>query len=77
LDRIDWPLLRARDFRRDPDDPGKLERYMAEALIRGTVPVSALSEIACYGPDQQRVVQEEADRLSLRTKITVQPAWYF
>jgi hypothetical protein len=30
LGRIDWPLLRSRDFRRDPEDPGKLERYQAE-----------------------------------------------
>lgn len=27
LDKIDWPIIQARDFRRDPDDPAKFERY--------------------------------------------------
>src|SRR3546814_8172631 len=26
LDRIDWPLLRSRNFQRNPDDPDKLDR---------------------------------------------------
>jgi O-acetyl-ADP-ribose deacetylase (regulator of RNase III) len=33
LDGIDWPLLQRRDFRRDPDDPARFERYQAEALV--------------------------------------------
>jgi hypothetical protein len=33
LDHIDWPLLQSRNFQHDPDDPGKKERYQAEALI--------------------------------------------
>jgi len=30
---IDWQILQQRDFSRTNDDPGKLERYQAEALI--------------------------------------------
>lgn len=41
LSWIDWPLLQARNFKRDPDDPGKMERYEAEALDRGHVPTAA------------------------------------
>jgi hypothetical protein len=33
LDRVDWDLLNRRDFRHDPEDPGKKERYQAEALV--------------------------------------------
>ncbi len=33
LDQIDWPLLQSRNFKHDPEDPGKKERYQAEALI--------------------------------------------
>lgn len=29
LDKIDWPLLQRRDFKRDPEDPGKLDRSHA------------------------------------------------
>jgi hypothetical protein len=38
LDRVDWPRLQARDFKRDPDDPGKFERYQAEASSIATFP---------------------------------------
>jgi hypothetical protein len=40
LNQIDWPILQARDFRRDVEDPGKIERYQAEALIHQHMPVS-------------------------------------
>ena len=33
LGEIDWGLLQRRDFKRDPDDPQKMERYQAEALV--------------------------------------------
>lgn len=42
LGMIDWPLLRSKNFRRDPDDPGKVERYEAEALALNHVPTEAL-----------------------------------
>lgn len=44
LDQIDWPRLQARDFEKDPDDPGKFERYQAEALPHQHMPVNSLWE---------------------------------
>jgi hypothetical protein len=77
LNEIDWKLLRKRDFKRNPDDPGKCERYQAEALIYKVVPVSALLGIACHGPDQQERLKKEVSRLSLPTKVVVRQNWYF
>lgn len=48
LDQIDWPLLNSRDFRNDPDDPGKMERYRAEALVWKRVPLEGITGICCY-----------------------------
>jgi len=31
LSQIDWALLQARNFKRNPDDPEQIERYQAEA----------------------------------------------
>lgn len=59
LDRIDWAILQARDFRRDPNDPGKMERYEAEALARDHVPVQALFGAYCY----DNVVHTEISRI--------------
>ncbi len=53
LSKIDWPLLQARDFKRDPDDPAKFERYQAEALIYQCCPVSGLVGIVCYTSNGQ------------------------
>jgi hypothetical protein len=47
LGRVDWPLLQARDFRHDPEDPGKKERYQAEALVHRHLPVAGLLGIGC------------------------------
>lgn len=77
LNQLDWKLLQKRDFKRNPDEPGKCERYQAEALVYKSVPVSALLWIACHGPDQEKRLKEEVSRLSLSTKIVVRQEWYF
>src|SRR3569833_2873764 len=50
LARIDWPLLQSRSFKHDPDDPGKKERYQAEALRWKHVPLGAIKGICCSTP---------------------------
>ena len=46
LDKIDWALLKSRDFKTDDADPGKQRRYQAEALVHQRVPLDALWESA-------------------------------
>lgn len=77
LGRIDWPLLQARDFKHDPEDPGKKERYQAEALIHGHLPVSALLGIGCHSPKVEARLQAELARRSVTTKLVVNQRWYF
>lgn len=64
LDQIDWDMLQRRDFRNDPDDPSKKERYQAEALVHKHLPVDALTGFACYS-DQGA---QDADRSFGRTQ---------
>lgn len=42
LDRLPWDLLQRHDFKKDPEDPGKVERYQTEALVYQHVPLEAL-----------------------------------
>ncbi|WP_371329131.1 DarT ssDNA thymidine ADP-ribosyltransferase family protein [Collimonas sp. OK607] len=42
LREIDWPLLQRRDFKRDADDPRKMERYQAEALLYRHLPIQGV-----------------------------------
>jgi hypothetical protein len=51
LDQIDWDMLQRRDFKNDPDDPSKKERYQAEALVHKHLPIEALSGFVCYNDE--------------------------
>jgi hypothetical protein len=77
LDRIDWPLLQSRNFQHDPDDPGKKERYQAEALIWRHVPLEALLGICCYSEVAKARVQSDIERRELKVEARVQSNWYF
>ena len=77
LDKIDWPLLQRRDFKRDPDDPAKFERYQAEALIHRHVPVNALLGIVCYTEAMKQRIEQEIQARSLNLPVHVRTGWYF
>ena len=77
LDQIDWPLLQSRDFKHDPDDPAKKERYQAEALIWRHVPLEALQGVCCHAPSVEQQLKTEVERRDLTFKVGVQPSWYF
>ncbi|KAB5620403.1 DUF4433 domain-containing protein [Pseudomonas putida] len=77
LDRIDWKLLQHRDFKRDPDDPRKMERYQAEALIHGHLPVAGLLGIVCYNEALKRRVDKEVQQRQLTLPVHARPGWYF
>ncbi|NVF13473.1 type II toxin-antitoxin system toxin DNA ADP-ribosyl transferase DarT [Vreelandella maris] len=77
LSAIDWPLLQQRNFQRDPDDPEKIERYQAEALIHQHVPIQALLGAICYTPQVQLELQQQAAELGGTLDIHCRPSWYF
>jgi hypothetical protein len=77
LDQVDWPLLNSRNFAHDPDDPGKKERYQAEALVWKHVPVDALTGVCCYTQAANTWIKSELDQRGLGIKTTVQTKWYF
>lgn len=77
LGRIDWKLLQACDFRKDPEDPGKLGRYQAEALAHRHVPASALIGIACYDDAIRLRIESEARRRKAAIDVKALSGWYF
>jgi hypothetical protein len=76
LDQIDWPRLQARNFHRDPEDPGRLERYQAEALIYRHLPLEALLGIISYRDEERRKIEEECGKLGVRKQVLHRPDWY-
>lgn len=77
LDKIDWPILQARDFKRDPDDPAKFERYQAEALVHQQMPVSALLGIVCYTPALKQSIDQQVAARGLQLAVYARTGWYF
>ncbi|HEX3104096.1 MAG TPA: DUF4433 domain-containing protein [Terriglobales bacterium] len=76
LDRIDWKILQARDFKRDPNDFGKVERYQAEALIYQHMPVNALFGMVCYAEAQREHVNALVERQGVTVEVKAMPGWY-
>lgn len=77
LDQIDWSLLQRRDFKRDPEDPGKLERYQAEALVHEHVPLSALLGIVCHTDVVRADIESKMQSLGVALPVHTRPSWYF
>jgi hypothetical protein len=77
LDQIDWEMLQRRDFRNDPDDPSKKERYQAEALVHKHLPVDALSGLVCYSDDVLKSLNAALAERKLAMKVVKKPDWYF
>lgn len=77
LDKVDWPLIQARDFKRDPDDPGKFERYQAEALVHQHCPVEALMGMICYSEDTKQQLDALIVQAGHQLDVHARPEWYF
>jgi hypothetical protein len=77
LDQLAWSLWNGRDFKYDFNDPGKTDRYQAEALVWKNVPVEALLGIVSYNDDVNSWLQTEARRFNRQIDIRVHKGWYF
>lgn len=77
LGEIDWPILQRRDFKRDPDDPRKMERYQAEALIHHHLPITGLLGIMCYTDAMKEHIEQDVAARGLTLSVHARPGWYF
>lgn len=77
LNEIDWPLLQARNFKRNPDDPEQIERYQAEALVHRHVPMSGLIGIICYTNAVKADLDAQILAHGLQLDVRIMPQWYF
>jgi len=77
LCRVPWDLLQTRDFKRDPEDPGRLERYQAEALVYKHLPLQALLGFVCYNEAVKTMIDAELAKWGREHEVKVYPRWFF
>lgn len=77
LAKIDFDLLRSKNFKRDPERPDKFDKYQAEALARSHVPVDAILELVCCNPTQVARLQSIVMPHHPNLDVTCKPHWYF
>jgi hypothetical protein len=77
LSEIDWPLLQRRDFKRDAEDPRKMERYQAEALIYQHLPIQGVLGIVCYTETLKQSIGQQVRARGLTLPIHARTGWYF
>ncbi len=77
LAKVDWPLLQSKDFKRSDADPGKVERYQAEALVHRHVPVDALIGLAVRDVAAEKRLEAALAQRKLALQLAVRAEWYF
>jgi len=77
LSQIDWLSLQQRDFKLNPEDPEKFDRYQAEALIYKHLPISSLKGIVCYTDELKLQIEHEINMRNLSLTVVTKPEWYF
>lgn len=77
LPRIDWPILQRRDFARDPEDPAKMERYQAEALVHRQLPCDALQGIICASEARKEQVAAQVATAGHSIQVLARPNMFF
>lgn len=77
LDKIDWEILLRWDFQRDLNDPQKMERYQAEALVHCHCPIEGLQGVVCYTDNIKDSIEQQLADNGLSLDVHARRQWYF
>lgn len=79
LDKIDWPLMRARYWSDTDEDPDRSRRRQAEFLIHGSFPWEVVEHLAVKNADMKRRLDAYLAKEwpHLIRPVKVRSSWYF
>ena len=72
-----WESWQQRDFRHDLNDPGKIERYQAEALIHRHLPVERIEALVCSREQERARVAEMVQNSGEQIGVVCRKDWFF
>ncbi|MBC6441794.1 MAG: DUF4433 domain-containing protein, partial [Rhodobacteraceae bacterium] len=70
-------ILQRKDFKGNPKDKEKTDRYQAEALVHKHLPIDRLKSIVCQGAAQKERLEQERGAANLNPPIKAGSTWYF
>ena len=76
LSGLPWAAWKGSNFKHDPNDPEKHERYQAEALVHGILPANALRAIITADNQTQVSVSQAVSNAALSIPVITQVSWY-
>jgi hypothetical protein len=76
LTSVDWSALQSRDFRRDAEDPDRIARYQAEALVHRHMPASLIRGVACYDEASKAFLDDVVSRSPVSPPVKVFREWF-
>ncbi|WP_449060420.1 type II toxin-antitoxin system toxin DNA ADP-ribosyl transferase DarT [Planomonospora algeriensis] len=74
---IDWEVMKAENWANTEDDGSRKQRRMAELLVHGTVPWTAISHVYAYDDSTVASVSDLLAGHAHRPHLAVRPWWYF
>ena len=77
LDGLGWNYWQQRDFKRDPNDPSKFERYQAEALIYRHMPAERIEAIVCSGDPVRAQTVGMVHNYGRQIEVVCRSHWFF
>lgn len=77
LDNLAWRYWQSRDFKRDENDPGKTERYQAEALIHRHLPAERIEAIVCSRKQERATVAKMVQNHGKQIQVVCRKDWFF
>lgn len=75
--RIDWDILRNSNFSYDHRDPGKMERYQAEALVYQSLDFEHLLGILAYDQVRKDSIEAKIGLAGYSTSVRIDGRYFF
>ncbi|OQP66081.1 hypothetical protein A3860_14680 [Niastella vici] len=77
LGKIDWDVIKSKDFRKTADDVDRQRRYQAEFLIKHFVPTTCISAIVVYNEKCANFVKKELEKAGSLIPVHIKKSYYF
>lgn len=77
LAHVDWDVIASGKFAKTAEDPGRVTRASAEALIRDLLPISVVRSIICWDNVTARAVESNLIEVGRKIPVRVRPEHFF